>query len=379
MERQRKVKKQVAKWLTAVMPGRAWGVVLSLAGLSVMGLVFLWYCPDAASFTEWMGGHWMFRRQVVWLGIGVSVFGLAVMVGWRRWLKAAPWLAVGWLALFVIAIGSPQVGHNLYARVGAVQLDIPVFCPLAVALLLAWIAEKLPGRRALGVLLVVAVVAVGMFAVWTLDGCEGMARIFGRASVETSSPDEVMLREWAQDASCEAVREAHWLSGNDEVLRQKSLPGRYSCSMPFSAALVFGKWFNALALVLFGVFAAMLACCYHKARGAAKKLFVAATGLFILSMAACGYSAYFGLVPPMLHTCVPLVSYGGGVVAMAWLMAGIIGAGVRAKASRTDMGGRANRARRTDIGGRGRIGGTDMGRDSRYTAREYFGKMRACA
>ena len=183
------------------MPGRAWGVVLSLAGLSVMGLVFLWCCPDAASFTERMGEHWMLKRQAVWLGIGFSAFAFGLILGWRRWMKAAPWLALGWLALFVIAICSPQVGHNLYARVGAVQVNVLIFCPLAVALMLAWLAEKFPSRSALGMLLVVAVVLAGAFALWTLDGREGMARIFGRESVEATSPDEVMLREWAQDAS----------------------------------------------------------------------------------------------------------------------------------------------------------------------------------
>ena len=324
MERQSEMKKQVAKWLTALMPGRAWGAVLVLAALTAMGLAFMWWCPDSGCLAELHGAHWMFRRQVLWMGIGLPCFLLAAMVGWRRWLKAAPFLALGWLALFVVAICSPQVGHNLYARVGAVQLNVLVFCPLVVALLLAWIAEKLPSRRALVVLLVAAVAAAGAFAVWTLDGREGMARIFGRESVEATSPEEVMLREWAQDASHEAMREAHWFSGNGEVLRQKSLPGRLTYSMPFTAALVFGKWFNALALALFGIFAATLACCCRKARDAAKKLFVAATGLFILSMAACGYSAYFGLVPPMLNTCVPLVSYGGSVIVFVGIMAGIV-------------------------------------------------------
>lgn len=328
-ERQSKVKEQVAKWLTAVMPGRAWGVVLSLAGLSVMGLVFLWCCPDAASFTERMGEHWMLKRQAVWLGIGFSAFALGLILGWSRWKKAAPWLALGWLALFVIAICSPQVGHNLYAHVGAVQVNVLVFCPLVVALLLAWLAEKFQSRRALGVLLAVAVVLAGAFAVWTLDGREGMARILGRESVKKASPDEVMLCKWAQEASREAMREANWFSGNGEVLLRQSMPGRSLYSMPFAAALVFGKWFNVLVLMLFGMFAAALACCYRKVGSAAKKMFVTVTGLFVLSMVACGYSAYFGIVPPMLHTCVPLVSYGGGVVGGVWLMAGIVVALVR--------------------------------------------------
>ena len=138
-----------------------------------------------------------------------------------------------------------------------------------------------------------------------------------------------MLRNWAREASRDTDRAANWFSGNDESLRQESLPGRFTYSMPFATALVFGKWFNALALALFGALAAALACCCRRAGNAAKKVFVAATGFFILSMAVCGYLAYFGLVPPMLHTCVPLVSYGGGVIGIAWLLTGIVVGAVR--------------------------------------------------
>ena len=56
------MKKQVAKWLTAVMPGRAWGVVLPFAALTAMGLAFMWWCPDVAWFSDRMGEHWMFRH-----------------------------------------------------------------------------------------------------------------------------------------------------------------------------------------------------------------------------------------------------------------------------------------------------------------------------
>lgn len=317
------MKKQVAKWLTALMPGRAWGVVFAMAALTTMGLAFMWWCPDVKWFSDRMGEHWMFRRQVVWTGIGLSCFVLAVMVEWQRWIKAAPWLAFGWLVLLVIAICSPQVGHNLYVRVGAVQVNVLVLCPLVMALLLAWIAEKLPSRRALVVLLVAAVAAVGAFAVWTLDGYEGMARIFGHASVEATSPDEVMLREWAQDASHEAMHEVHWFSGNDEMLRQKSLPGRFTYSMPFAAALVFGKWFNALAVALFGMLAVSLAWCYRRAENVGKKVFIAVAGGTFLLKAAYGYLAYWGLMSPVLHSCVPLVSYGGCVV-IEWIVVGIL-------------------------------------------------------
>ena len=333
------MKKQVAKWLTAMMPGRAWGVVLSLAGLSVMGLVFLWCCPDGASFTERMGGHWMFRRQVAWLGIGVSVFGLAVMVEWRRWLKAAPFLTVGWLAMFVVACCSPQVNQNLYLRVGPVRLNVLAFCPLVVALLLAWIAEKLSVRRVMRFLLVAGVVLSGVFAVQALGNHEQMAHVAAYFGLElerdADPPDEVMLRQWAQEASSEATCQAHWFSGNDEMLRQDSLPGRFTYSMPFATALVFGKWFNVLVVALFGMFAVVLAWCYRRAENVGKKVFVAVAGGAFLLQAAYGYGACLGFMSPELRSCVPLVSYGGCVV-IEWIMAGMLVALVRDDANGQD-------------------------------------------
>ena len=321
------MKKQVAKCLTAVMPGRAWGVVLPFATLAAMGLVFMWCCPDAGFVAERLGAYWVFWRQALWMGIGLSCFFLAVMVGWRRWLKAALWLALGWLAMYVVACCSPQVKHHLFVRIGYLQVDVLAWCSLVVALLLAWIAEKLSVRRVMGFLLVAGVVFSGVLAVQALGSHERMAHVaayFGYvAERDEPSPDEVMLREWAQKASREAMREVHWFSGNDEMLRQKSLPGRFTYSMPFAAAFVFGKWFNALAVALFGMLAVGLAWCYHRAENVGKKVFIAVAGGTFLLKAAYGYLAYWGLVSPVLHSCVPLVSYGGCVV-IEWIVVGIL-------------------------------------------------------
>ncbi len=317
----------VAKCLTALMPGRAWGVVLVMAALTAMGLAFMWWCPDVKWFSDRMGEHWMFRRQVLWMGIGLLFFFLAVMIGWRRWLKAAPFLAVGWLAMYVVACCSPQVKHHLFVRIGCLQVDVLAWCSLAVAFLLAWIAEKLSVRRVMMFLLVAGVVLSGVFAVQTLGNHERMAHVaayFGLEIERDDAPtDEVMLRQWAQKASCEAMREAHWLSGNSEVLRQESLPGRFTYSMPFAAALVFGKWFNALAVALFGMLAVVLAWCYRRAENVGKKVFVAIAGSASLLKATYGYLAYLGVMSPVLRSCVPLVSYGGNVV-IVWIMAGVL-------------------------------------------------------
>ena len=239
------MKEQVAKWLTAVMPGRAWSVVLSLAALTTMGLAFLWRCPDAGFLSEQLGAYWLLRRQVLWMSIGLSCFFLAVMVGWRRWLKAAPFLAVGWLAMYVVACCSPQVRHHLFVRIGCLNVDVMAWCSLVVALLLAWIAEKLAVQRVMRFLLVAGVVFSVVFAVLVLGEHERMAHVAAHFGYEVGrdavSADEVMLRQKAQVASGEAMREAHWFSGSGEVLRRESLPGRFTYSMPFAAALAHAR------------------------------------------------------------------------------------------------------------------------------------------
>ena len=316
-----------AKWFTALMPGRAWGVVCALAALTAMGLAFMWWCPDMTWFSNRMGEHWMFRRQVLWMGIGLSFFMLAVMVGWRHWQKAAPFLAVGWLAMFVVACCSPQVKHHLFIRIGYLNVNVMAWCSLAVALLLAWIAEKLSVRRVMCFLLVAGVVFSGVFAVQALGNRERMGHVaayFGLELGRDDPPaDEVMLRQWAQEASSEAMCKAHWFSGNDEMLRRNSLPGRFTYSMPFAAALVFGKWFNVIVVVLFGMFAVVLAWCYRRAGNVGKKVFVVVAGGAFLFQAGYGYWACFGFMSPELRSCVPLVSYGGCIV-IEWVMAGIL-------------------------------------------------------
>ena len=329
----------IAKWLTALMPGRAWVVVLAMAALTAMGLTFMWWCPDVKWFSDRMGEHWMFRRQVVWTGIGLSCFMLAVMVEWRRWLKVAPFLAVGWLAMYVVACCSPQVRHHLFVNIGCLRINVMAWCSLAVALLLAWIAAKLSVRRVMRLLLVAGVVFSGVFAVQTLGNHERLAHVaayFG-CEVERNAapPDEVMLRQWAQEASSEAMCKAYWFSGNDEMLRQDSLPGRFTYSMPFAAALVFGKWFNVLVVALFGMFAVVLARCYRRAENVGKKVFVAVAGGAFLLQAAYGYWACFGFMSPELRSCVPLVSYGGCVM-IEWIMAGILVSLVRDDANGQD-------------------------------------------
>lgn len=71
-----------------------WPVIIILAataGLAALGLFFCWKSPIG----EWLhpGSNWFFKRQLVYLVIGVLGGILAVyLAGWRRCVKAGPWL-----------------------------------------------------------------------------------------------------------------------------------------------------------------------------------------------------------------------------------------------------------------------------------------------
>ena len=76
----------------------AWVMVSATFLLAAMGCWFCWHCPSR--FYE---SHELFWRQLAWNGVGLAAFTGAWAVGWKRLLKAAPWLMAAWIAAFVMA------------------------------------------------------------------------------------------------------------------------------------------------------------------------------------------------------------------------------------------------------------------------------------
>jgi cell division protein FtsW (lipid II flippase) len=295
--------------------------------LAVMGLVFLWCCP------EWrpgaLGPHWHFWRQLAWNAVGAAALCIPILAGWTRWLKAAPVMAAAWVAALAAAQFCPEDGGGWYLFLGPMRLDVLAMLPIVVGMLFAWIAHK-RGYRARRMLVVLGIgCLIVLTARVTADAnrVSRLAAVFGGEppSKELAENDSALARAWAQKMCVEAVDASHWFSGNKEYLKENPLPGRYTSAMPAAAALALGKWFLAVVGALFALFA----CCFVRAwldtKDESRRTFLAGSGLFVFISAIMGVCECLGLTP-MLYTCVPLVSFGGTAVVVLWLIAGTLAA-----------------------------------------------------
>ena len=306
----------VAKWFNTMMPG-AWAAFLSLAALAGLGVLFLWWVPDTTRFAKNLGEHWMFRRQMLRVGVGLSFFFLSLMVGWKRWLKAAPFVALGWLVVLAVAFCQMPVKGRHFLSVGSVGFDVWDWFEFVAALFSAWLAEKLAVRRVVSFVMIIFAIYVCGFAVRMVvdnDRRECVAAFFGCELPDASQGENDLARLWGQNESSEVLREAKWFTPSDKDRRKMFLPGRFSRNAPVAAALEKGKWIHFLVLALLGTFVYALVCCWRRTESVGKKVFVAVAGLSVVLIPALhGYGVYLGFIPPILYSGIPLISSGGNV------------------------------------------------------------------
>ena len=307
--------------------GRIEMIVSPVVVLAAMGLVFLWCCPEWHWHPEMLVEHWQYKRQLCWNGIGIMTFCMPLLAGWRRWLKLAPVMAAVWLVMFAASKFSPSDGGGWFVTLGPIRFDLLGMLPFALAMTLAWIANRFRFRAVRMLLVVAGTILIAL----TMRMATNANRVSRIAEWFSSSPPTKVLSEdgsslaraWAQMACVKAVEASRWFSANEEHLKDNPIPGRFTSAMPASAALVFGKWF----LVLFGAAFGFLGWCFARAWFATadqgKKAFLAVAGLGTIVPAALSTFECLGLTP-MMYTCVPLVSYGGTAAMMTWLIAGTL-------------------------------------------------------
>lgn len=299
-------------------------MLAAVAGLAAMGLVFCWCCPDRLHDVGGVASRWCFKRQIVWNIAGVSAALLAVAAGWKRLLKAAPFLFAGWVALWMFACSQPVVDGSIgFVRIGPVALGVWSLFPVALALLAAWLRERylVGGREFLCGFCAGAILAVA------LSVAASPSRIARINSFFTGEPrHELSASEcasgFAQHRTCEAFAQAHWFSAcENEIL--KSLPGTMSYSMPASSAVVFGKWFIALAWTLASVLVLALAWFWRRASDVAMRTFIEFAGLGFVVPFLLGQGECLGIAP-MVYAVIPLVSYDAAAVLASWFAAGVL-------------------------------------------------------
>lgn len=299
-------------------------MLAAVAGLAAMGLVFCWCCPDRLHDVGGVASRWCFKRQIVWNIAGVSAALLAVAAGWKRLLKAAPFLFAGWVALWMFAYSQPAVeGSCAYVRIGPVALGVWSLFPVALAMLAAWLRERylVGGRKFLCGFCAGAILAVVLSVAASPDRIARVNSFFGGEPCQEMSASECM-RGFVQHQTREAFAQAHWFSScENEILN--SLPEAMSYSMPASSAVVFGKWFIALAWTLASVLVLALAWFWRRASDVAMRTFIAFAGLGFVVPFLLGHGECLGIAP-MVYAVIPLVSYDAAAVLASWFAAGIL-------------------------------------------------------
>ena len=299
-------------------------MLAAVAGLAAMGLVFCWCCPDRLHDVGGVASRWCFKHQIVWNFAGVSAALLAVAAGWKRLLKAAPFLFSGWVALWIVACLQPVVdGSSGFVRIGPVALGVWSLFPVALAMLAAWLRERYPvgGRKFLCGVCAGAILAVVLSVAASPDRIARVNSFFRGEPRQEMSASECMSG-FVQHQTREAFAQAHWFSAcENEIL--KSLPGTMSYSMPASSAVVFGKWFIALAWTLASVLVLALAWLWRRASDVAMRTFIAFAGLGFVVPFLLGHGECLGIAP-MVYAVIPLVSYDAAAVLASWFAAGVL-------------------------------------------------------
>lgn len=305
---------------TALLP-----IIGSAALLAVMGLVFTWFCPESVNLHP-ESPHWMTSRMVVFNLTGLLLGGGAVAVGWKRWLRTAPYILIAWVGLVCYAATQPPVnGSWVWISTGIPGLSVNVwdFCPLVIGLTAAWISWKF-GMRPVLVMLVLALAMGGVLAGQIVTNANRMLRLkvfFGQATEMPPLEESAKASCFLANQSAGIIREAKWF-GETEI-DPKILPCAATAAMPARAAAMWGKWYLVLLCAVFGLLGAGFAGAWVSVRDNPRRTLVLALAITVLGGMMSGYLGSL-LITPMKYSCIPWASFGGMTAAVYWMTLGVL-------------------------------------------------------
>ena len=290
------------------------GFLLSATALlAAMGCWFCWHCPPRV-YAE----HALMWRQLVWNGIGLAAFAGAWAVGWKRLLKAAPWLMAAWIAAFVMAQFSLAVrGAHRWLSLGPVRINVVTLFMPAFALFVAWLHEKRWIRPWME-WMVVAMAVIAALWMFARNGGwqERLAAFFNPGNWMHDRAYMARQLQLAFDVS-------KWFGDSGRSLG--FLPCPESDGMMSASALMFGKWFPSAVTVLFSSIGAVLTFLWRSSADASKRRYVLLFGLWLIVPAAYCLLHSLALLP-VAGMSPALASFGGTAVVMAWFGIGALAA-----------------------------------------------------
>ncbi len=288
-------------------------LLVATALLVAMGCWFCWYCPSR--FYE---AHELFWRQLAWNGVGLAAFAGAWALGWRRLLKAAPWLMVAWIAAFVIALLSRSVnGAHKWISVGPIRINVVTYFMPVFALFVAWLHEKKWIRSWM------EWAAVALTAIWMAWMMSQSVRWQARLEAFFNPGEWVNGTAYMGRQLQMAFDASNWFGCAGRDLSY--LPCASSEGMMSASALLFGKWFPSVVIMGFAFIGVLLTWIWCSSVAASRRRFTLLFGLWLVVPAAYCLLHSLALLPVMGKSPA-LVSYGGSAIAMAWFGIGVLAA-----------------------------------------------------
>lgn len=284
--------------------------------LATTGCWFCWYCPSRV-----YEPHVLFWRQLTWNGVGLAVFAGAWLVGWRRLLKAAPWLMAVWITSIAVAqLSYPVRGVHKWLSLGPIRVNVATCFVPVFALFVAWLRD---GKRLRPWMWWAAVSLAVVWAGWHVVGDGGRIE---RLAAFFSHGNWTQDRMYMSRQLLTAFGVSNWFGGAGRSL--VFLPCPESDGMLSASALMFGKWFTAALAGLFAVAGASLTLLWNGTSDAAKRLFALFFGLWFITPAVYCFLHSLALLP-VAGMSPALAGYGGTAVVMAWFGTGVLAAMAR--------------------------------------------------
>jgi len=291
--------------------------------LAALGLVFCWACPSSCN--AYPGApQLIFGRMVVGNLVGLLLCGLAVVVGWRGWLKAAPFVCLAWLGLAHYSFSLWPFEDRLgWIDFGPVRLNVWETAPLMISFAAAWASSQWR-LRSHSAFCAIAGVAIGFVVGGFVANDYQTRQLTVMSGRSPSSP----ITEIFTPAECDVahqgaamIRSAKWFGATG--VEQKALFCAPTVSMPAEASVLFGKWYLVLLLVTIGVLGAGFAMTWRGVAEGPKRSFVLVLGISITGLSVMNCLGCL-LVVPLLTVGIPWASFGESMAAASWLALGIL-------------------------------------------------------
>lgn len=288
-----------------------WLLAVPTVILMAMGLVFCWVTP-ANAYLHGGGSRFFFTHMLCWTTIGLSLASCAYLIGWRRWLKAAPFIAICWVGLVVYSATCPLVnGHWGWIDLGCFRINVLEFTPVVVSLAAAYIARFLKCRSLVAVSMMLVAYA-GVFGYTTVSK-------MNRMEYANLVPSQQHLAKNAQQPArlflanqcVGAVRESEFFGGSDRV-NLRFLPESTTTSMPAAASVLFGKWYLIALSIVLALMGIGIGVSWKINANSAMRAYTLLWGALVLMAAFLNIQSCVGFAP-IVDVGIPFACFGGSL------------------------------------------------------------------